>query len=293
MWRQKINPGKCEAILFRSPLRKGPRNFIRNWKDFTVCVGGTILPGATAVQYLGVHLENTFNFNKHVWLQLKKARSVTHALSRIFFSRHVSDKVKLVCYLAIIRPVLTYGCPIWYCIDPSTMEDLRRLERRCLRYCLLRSSRTAESNFIRYVDNQQLYKNAGIPRIDNHMIALIRNHCARTSAAVENSLMNHPLLSVSGGYIRRCMVSGILPPEAFIYLDAKGYIQVRNGIPAIYHVIRNYPKERIAHEPCADCLAVPPIAPISFNTDVPERDKVAAQLVHHNYWWKKDGGGFG
>lgn len=292
-WRLRINPNKCEAILFRTPLREGPSHFVRNWKRFAVAIYGTPLPSADAVRYLGIHIDNKFNFNKHASNQLIKAKKVIHALSRIFFSRYISHKVKLICYLSLIRPVLTYGCPIWFSIDPSTMEDLRRLERRCLRYCLYTSSRSPDSNYVRYVKNGQVYRDSEIPRIDNHMIALTRNHCARSSETLENPLISHPLLSLSGGYVRKCMNSGILPPEAFIYLDAKGYIQDRNGIPVFYHIIRDYPKRRIAHEPCCDILAAPANLPVAFNVDIPSNDVLDSFAASTSYWWKQDGDGFG
>lgn len=292
-WKQKINTTKSESILFRRPLAKGPPNFVRNWRRFAISIDGVVLRHADTVQYLGIHLNSKCCFNEHASIQLSKARKVIHALSRIFFSRYISDKVKLICYLSLIRPIVTYGCPIWFSIDPSAMENVRRLERKCLRYCLLRCSRSAHSDYIRFESNERLYRAANIPRIDNHMIALIRNHCARSAETVENSLISHPFLSLSGEYVRKCMDSGDLPPEAFIYLDAKGYIQDRNGIPALYHIIRDYPKKRITHEPCNDCLARPSPLPIAFSTTIPLIDIRTARAAVTAYWWKRDGDGFG
>lgn len=54
-----------------------------------------------------------------------------------------------------------------------------------------------------------------------------------------------------------------IPPTRRVHLclDAKGYIQDENGIPSIYHMRREYKKCRFA--------------------------------IHLQYWWLRDGDGFG
>lgn len=75
------------------------------------------------------------------------------------------------------------------------------------------------------------------------------------------------------------MNTGFMSPESFIHLDAKGYIHDRNGIPALYHIIRDFPKQRIDHEPCYGLRC--PLRP----------DKRKA--AHIAYWWKRVDDSFG
>ena len=76
LWKQKINPSKCELILFREPLRSGPPNFRRNWKNFRVKIDQTVIKTTTCVKYLGVHLDEKFNYNKHAKKHLIKLKTL-------------------------------------------------------------------------------------------------------------------------------------------------------------------------------------------------------------------------
>lgn len=78
----------------------------------------------------------------------------------------------------IIRPIITYDCPIWFNISPSYMEKLRLFERKYLRACTPKY-RSSESNFQKYISNKKLYETANTIRIDNFIICLIRNHIVR------------------------------------------------------------------------------------------------------------------
>lgn len=85
------------------------------------------------------------------------------------------------------------------------------------------------------------------------------------------------------------MNTGNLPPEKFIYLDAKGYIQDQNGIPKIYLMRREYPKKRIGYAPCRGLYEYRPSDNILLsNIDEPN---VESRLI--KYWWLRDGDGFG
>ena len=41
-------------------------------------------------------------------------------------------RVKVICYQALIRPILTYGSYIWFNLCPSYMEKYRLIERKIL-----------------------------------------------------------------------------------------------------------------------------------------------------------------
>ena len=57
------------------------------------------------------------------------------------------------------------------------MEKLRIFERNCLRACL-KMYKTSESNYESHYPNKKLYDNANIPRIDNFILKLNRDHMA-------------------------------------------------------------------------------------------------------------------
>ena len=71
------------------------------------------------------------------------------------------------------RPILTYGCAIWFNISPLVMEKIRIFERKCLRSCpsLYISPQT---EYLKYIPNKKLYNEANLIRRDNFIIKLIR-----------------------------------------------------------------------------------------------------------------------
>ena len=87
------------------------------------------VPQKKVVHYLDVHLDFKLNYNEHVKLQIDQAQKVFIANKRIFYSKNLDKKVKLLllhvtCYKLLLRPILIYGCPIWFNISASTMEKI-------------------------------------------------------------------------------------------------------------------------------------------------------------------------
>lgn len=157
------------------------------------------------------------------------------------------------------------------------MEKYRIFERKCLRACLS-MFRSSSSNYTKYVSNSRLYDAAKVNRIDHFIIHLIRNHILKCSECDNNTLILASYYC-SEKYIVSCLISGYVPPEAFIYLDKKGYIQNNNGIPIIYHIhrrtnIKNIYDNQLTIENCR------------FSTDAFAQDKNTLPNVNVNkFWW--------
>ncbi|XP_076298340.1 uncharacterized protein LOC143217689 [Lasioglossum baleicum] len=162
-WKLKINVNKCETILFRPTLSKNSdaNNDVRtNAKLFHIQDNRDTnlkIPHKKVVRYLGVYSDFKLHFNEHVQIQIEKAQKAVAANKRIFYSKYLDKEVKLLCYKLLIRPILTYGIPIWYNISASTMEKIRLFERRCLRACL-NAYKTPKSNYTKYYSNHALLK---------------------------------------------------------------------------------------------------------------------------------------
>ena len=95
-----------------------------------------------------------------------------------------------------------------------------------------------EHEYCKYYSNKTTYDKANIPRIDNFIIKLTRDHFANATRISHNSLIFSALYP-HPEYHAKTLTSGFIPPEAFPYLDAKGYIQDINNIPTIYHIPRH------------------------------------------------------
>ena len=118
--RTNINHFKIEATVPGSPQK-------------------TTIPHKKLVKYLGVHLDYLLRGNKHMDIQARKSQTAFRANTRIFFNKNLTKRTKVILYLLLVRPIWSYAAPIWWNINVSAMETLRKLERRCLRACLRHS----------------------------------------------------------------------------------------------------------------------------------------------------------
>ena len=198
------------------------------------------------VKYLGVYIDDRLHFSQHIKAQRKKAVAVFGKLHNLFYNKYLSSKIKIIAYLCLIRPILTYACPVWFDISPNAMVGLRKLERKILRACL-NKYRQPESNFWKFISNVELYKLANIPRIDVFIIKLIRNHIKEAIKNKENPLIYSPFFP-NPQYHKRCMKSGFMPPEVFKYLDENKFICNTELIRIIYHKSRHMFNKKILYK---------------------------------------------
>lgn len=277
-WGLKTNPQKCEIILFRPKISDCTKQFKPKDKIFQLSgKKEELIKESKIVKYLGVHLDTKLTFNSHIKTQLEKARRAFFASQKLFFSKHLDSKVKIICYLLLIRPIITYACPIWYNLTASMMEKLRSFERKCLRKCL-GMYKSPHSNFQRYFSNESLYKVANIPSIDSFIIKLTRDYFRDTRNVDDNSLIN-TMLYPHDLYHEITTESGYIPPEAFPYLDNKRCITDNSNYPIIYLIGRNNSKIEYSPVECVhdsnEILSYKP----TFNA------KNNKKLNPTHYWW--------
>lgn len=285
-WKLKININKCEAILFRTPLSKATRNIRKNWKSFQIIDRNSreIIKQKLEVKYLGVSMDQYLYFHSHVNQQLQKSKNSFNKIRRLFFSKFLDQNVKITCYKTLIRPILLYGCPIWFNISPSYMERIRVLERHCLRACLgkYRDFHTTENHCI---SNVRIYNLAKINRIDNFIIRQIRRHFSR-STENSNSLIRGPTI-LQEEYMEKARASGFIPPEGFIHLDITGRIQDLNGIPIIYHIYRRATDRAIRYEQNVAADNIQDL--LRFDVGISAKDKRDFEDIRKNsFWWLEE-----
>lgn len=150
-WNFRVNPQKCETVLFRKPLvslysrtKAGARHF-----QISATVPGTfnkvLIPHHKVAKYLGVHLDYLLRGNIHVDLQLEKACRAFLANGWLFRNKYLSNRAKTILYLLLVRPIITFADPVLWNLNHTVTEKIRVLERRILRACLL-LYRTQASN---------------------------------------------------------------------------------------------------------------------------------------------------
>ena len=248
-WKLQVNPKKCETILFRDILEGKDRYTRKNWRKFEIkdTSNDIAIPHKRVVKYLGVHLDDRLKYNEHLKIQISKAKDIFNKLHRLFYSKHLSNKAKIISWLSLIRPILTYACPIWFNTSSAYMERLRLLERKVIRASLF-LYRSEKHQFRKKVSNFELMRAANIPRIDCFIIKLIRNYIKNSMKNRDNNLIYGPYFEKTLFHLEN-MKSGFTPPETFLYLDENGYIVDKNSVPYFYHIPRHNSNKKILFKP--------------------------------------------
>ena len=280
-WKLEINASKCETILFRKPLRNHSKLTNNNWNKFEIKDFGsetTAIPHRRSVKYLGVNLDDLLRFNSHTYVQLDKAKKTFKHLHKLFYSRYLETRAKVIAYQSIIRPILTYACPTWFNLGACNMEKFRRFERKCLKVCHS-YYREPEENYRKRVRNKKIYVLSKIPRIDIFIIHLLRKHIKKAINTHCNSLIFGPYFP-NDNYYRYTLNKGLIPPDGFLYLDLNNYIVDNNNVPLLYHVSRDCRNKKITFNP-EDSRSFD----LVYDRDVTLSDK--KKLSNFSYYKKK------
>uniref|UniRef100_A0A6V7L4A0 Reverse transcriptase domain-containing protein n=1 Tax=Bracon brevicornis TaxID=1563983 RepID=A0A6V7L4A0_9HYME len=280
-WNLRLNPDKSEVIIIRRPFVHYSKTNKQRIQNFSIKTknpdNGEIvaIPLKNQVTYLGVHIDELLRLSKHIDIQLENARKRFKALGRLFFNKYMNKRSKVICYLLLVRPLLTYGSPVIWNIGTHQMEIVRRFERSCLRaiFTLYRSS---HSNYQRRVNNKILYNIAKIPRIDNHIIKLTRDYYNKMKSI--NNKEIEALTIIDDHQCIQSINSGYIKPQSFIFYDEKGYIQNENNIPILYHVRRHKKNKRI---PTEDIIR----GKFLYSKAIPMVDYLDFSRLKDRYWW--------
>ena len=115
------------------------------------------------------------------------------------------------------------------------------------------------------------------------MLKTIRNHFSRAINNRHNSLINGITIQTDT-YIDKARQNGYIPPEVFIFLDKKGYIQNENNIPIIYQNTRRKKQETsLKYEP-----KLINHNQLIFSTNIPKGDCTVKAIIsrsNNKYPW--------
>ena len=106
-WKLNLNADKCEVCFFSTDTREA------NWSP-TLLIDGQALKHETNPRLLGVTLDRTLCFNKHVENVTKAATNKLKVLSKLSYSDWGADKFQLFrVYQAVVRSRLDYSASAW------------------------------------------------------------------------------------------------------------------------------------------------------------------------------------
>ena len=106
-----LHPDKCSTIRISSSRNPITTNYT---------LKGNTLTTEDYTKYLGVELQSTFSWNRHIDQTVKKANSMVGFLRRNL--RGSSEATKASSYYTMVRPLLEYCSTVW---SPHTKESRR------------------------------------------------------------------------------------------------------------------------------------------------------------------------
>lgn len=136
-WRIKINAAKTQAIIFPfdNKRKRIPTIPLKN-SEHTIEL-------SKSVKYLGITFDTKLNFNEHVTNSIVKANKCFRAMYPLIARKsQLSIENKLLVYKAIIRPILTYGCPIWSSAACTHIKKFNILQNKIIKLIFNLSPRT-------------------------------------------------------------------------------------------------------------------------------------------------------
>jgi hypothetical protein len=98
-----------------------------------VHINNVQLPQDDAVKYLGLHLDRTLTWHKHIFA---KQKQLGITLTKMYWllgrKSKLSTSNKLLIYKTILKPIWTYGIQLWGTASTSNIEILERLQSKAL-----------------------------------------------------------------------------------------------------------------------------------------------------------------
>uniref|UniRef100_A0A2S2NL09 Retrovirus-related Pol polyprotein from type-1 retrotransposable element R1 n=1 Tax=Schizaphis graminum TaxID=13262 RepID=A0A2S2NL09_SCHGA len=113
----------------------------RTYNDINITINGYQVPSTKCIKYLGLHIDQKWNFTEHARIVAAKAGKVVRRLSRIMPNISAAKPTKRKLLSNVAHSVLLYGAPVWAGeMSAAGWKELLKVQRRiCLRvasaYC--------------------------------------------------------------------------------------------------------------------------------------------------------------
>ncbi|KAK0086205.1 hypothetical protein PV325_003599 [Microctonus aethiopoides] len=200
-------------------------------------------------------------------------------LRRLFHNKIITSRAEVICYMLLIRPIISYATPIWWNTSAAQMEKIRMFERACLR-ATTNKYRTTESEYKRWFSNKKLYNETKIPRIDNHILKITRDYYSKCKNNKNPIIKEFANINIE--IMTNAAEQGYLQPQAFMFMDTRGIIQDDQNIPIIYHWRRHKKNKKLPTT--WNQIAARPQA-YKYSTAIPDGDKQDKHRLNPQYWW--------
>lgn len=173
-WKLKINTSKTEAIMF---TRK------RTPPSRTLKIGNHSIAWSRSVKYLGTTLDTKLNWTENISKLSVKGAKALNALNPVLNRRScLSSETKLRIYRTLVRPCITYACPVWSSTCKTNINKLQVIQNKALKYAF-------QTPFC--TNLQKLHRKIGLPRIDAYIYNLSEKFYLHKNPTNKNPLIKN------------------------------------------------------------------------------------------------------
>ncbi|GBN44566.1 RNA-directed DNA polymerase from mobile element jockey [Araneus ventricosus] len=124
-WKIALNVSKTEAVY----VAKGEKKH-----KPVINIKNKMIPWSQQAKYLGIILDKKLTWQSHISSIKTNFRNATRKLYPLIArDSDMKRKYKILIYTAILRPIITYGCPIWGAAAKSNINKLEVLENNIIR----------------------------------------------------------------------------------------------------------------------------------------------------------------
>lgn len=189
-WKICLNPSKTEFSVFT----KSPK-MIRKLNETPIVFNGHSFHCKPRIKYLGVILVQKLLLNSHIDWVIHKASNMVRTLYPLLKrNNNAQTKSKIHAYRGIIRPILTYACPIFANCAERHFKKLQIQQNKILRMAL---------NADWFTRTSDLHKMAKVPTIREYVNKITDNFYLKAKSHTNQ------LVSSLGLYKRESFAFGV------------------------------------------------------------------------------------
>ncbi|GFU95623.1 probable RNA-directed DNA polymerase from transposon X-element [Trichonephila clavipes] len=156
-WKIKINVDKTVAVLFTR----------RKTQPTPPTLYSTQLQWSQSTKYLGLILDKKLTWKQHLTHKRDKFRKALRALYPLIgWNSELNMYNKILLYTAVLRPILTYGSPVWGYAADSNIKIIEVAQNSIIRNIVKAD---------RYTKNSYIYKDIKVLPLKNYIQKLAIN----------------------------------------------------------------------------------------------------------------------
>ncbi len=174
-WKIKLNTGKTEFTVLTKSTKMH-----RILANFQPSIGNNLFEWKKVVTYLGVDIDSGLSFKPHIDKVISKTRKMVAMLYPVLKRNNTASiKSKVTVYRSVIRPIITYACPIFSNCPVTHFKKLQIQQNKCLRLALNASYDTRIT---------ALHKESGVPLVRD-FVDKVTDNFYRNAASHGNNLV--------------------------------------------------------------------------------------------------------